>query len=55
MFYWAAVFLIIGVVALLLGLGGIAGLSMNIAWILFIVGLIFAVVLALGGRRWPRL
>jgi len=54
MFYWAAVFLVIGLVALLFGFGGIAGLSMNIAWILFVVGLIFAVLFMVLGRR-PRI
>ncbi|MCO5120186.1 MAG: DUF1328 domain-containing protein [Burkholderiaceae bacterium] len=54
MFYWAAVFLVIGLVALLFGFGGIAGLSMNIAWILFVVGLIFAVLFMILGRR-PRI
>jgi len=53
MFYWAAVFLVIGLVALLFGFGGIAGMSMNIAWILFVVGLIIAVVFMVLGRR-PR-
>ena len=51
MFYWAAVFLIIAIVAGVLGLGGIAGLSANIAWALFIVGLITAVVFFVVGRR----
>jgi uncharacterized membrane protein YtjA (UPF0391 family) len=50
MFYWAAVFLIIALVAGVLGFGGIAGVSSNIAWILFVVGLIIAVVLFLRGR-----
>jgi uncharacterized membrane protein YtjA (UPF0391 family) len=54
MFYWAAVFLVIGLVALLFGFGGIAGMSMNIAWILFIVGLVIAVVFMFIGRR-PRI
>jgi uncharacterized membrane protein YtjA (UPF0391 family) len=53
MLYWAAVFLIIALVAAVLGFGGIAGISMNIAWILFIVGLIFAIVFFVIGRR-PR-
>jgi uncharacterized membrane protein YtjA (UPF0391 family) len=53
MFYWAAVFLVIGIVALVLGLGGLAGVSMQIAWILFIVGLIVAVVFFVVGRRPP--
>lgn len=50
MFYWAAVFLIIGLVSLVLGFGGVAGMSMQIAWILFIVGLIIAVILTIRGR-----
>ena len=51
MFYWAAVFLIIALVAAVLGLGGIAGVSANIAWTLFVVGLIIAVVFFVFGRR----
>ncbi len=54
MFYWAAVFLIVGLVALLFGFGGIAGLSMQMAWILFVIGAIVAVVFFLMGRR-PRI
>jgi uncharacterized membrane protein YtjA (UPF0391 family) len=53
MIYWAAVFLVIGLVAALLGFTGVAGMSMNIAWILFIVGLILAVVFFVMGRRPP--
>jgi len=47
----AATFLIIALVAAVLGLVGIAGLAANIAWTLFVVGLILAVVFALLGRR----
>jgi uncharacterized membrane protein YtjA (UPF0391 family) len=53
MLYWAAVFLVIALVAAVLGLTGVAGISANIAWVLFIVGLIFAVVFYLTGRRGP--
>jgi uncharacterized membrane protein YtjA (UPF0391 family) len=53
MLYWAAVFLVIALVAALLGFTGVAGLSMNMAWILFIIGLIVAVVFFFMGRR-PR-
>jgi len=55
MFYWAAVFLIIAVVAALLGVGGLAGTAANIAWALFIVGIILAVVFAILGRRPPSM
>lgn len=54
MIYWAAIFLIISIAAGILGLGGVSGLAAQIAWILFVVGLIFAVVLFIMGRR-PRL
>jgi uncharacterized membrane protein YtjA (UPF0391 family) len=50
MLYWAAVFLVIALVAGVLGFGGIAGISSNIAWVLFVVGLIVALVLFLRGR-----
>jgi uncharacterized membrane protein YtjA (UPF0391 family) len=51
MLYWAAVFLVIALVAALFGFGGIAGISANIAWVLFVVGLILAVVFFILGRR----
>jgi uncharacterized membrane protein YtjA (UPF0391 family) len=51
MLYWAAVFLIIAIVAGLLGIGGVAIISKQIAWILFVIGLILAVVTFLLGRR----
>jgi len=51
MIAWAATFLIIALVAAVLGFTGIAGLATNIAWILFVVGLILAIVFAVLGRR----
>jgi uncharacterized membrane protein YtjA (UPF0391 family) len=48
---WAATFLIVALIAAVLGFTGIAGVATNIAWILFVVGLILAVVFALFGRR----
>lgn len=54
MLHWAAVFLVIGIVAMLLGAGGVAGLSMQIAWILFVVGIVLAIVFFILGRR-PKL
>ena len=53
MLHWAAVFLVVALIAAVLGLTGIAGISMNIAWILFVVGLILAVVFLVMGRRPP--
>jgi uncharacterized membrane protein YtjA (UPF0391 family) len=53
MLYWAAVFLIIGLVAGLFGFTGLAGTAVNIAWILFVIGLILAVIFLVLGRRRP--
>jgi uncharacterized membrane protein YtjA (UPF0391 family) len=53
MFSWAITFLIIALVAAVFGFTGIAGTATNIAWILFVVGLILAIVFAVTGRR-PR-
>jgi uncharacterized membrane protein YtjA (UPF0391 family) len=48
---YAATFLIIALVAAVLGFSGIAGIATNIAWVLFVVGLVLAIVFALMGRR----
>ncbi len=53
MISWAVTFLIIALIAGVLGFTGIAGTSAHIAWILFVVGLILAVVFAITGRRRP--
>jgi len=51
MIAWAATFLVIALIAAVLGFTGIAGVATNIAWVLFVVGLILAIVFALLGRR----
>jgi len=48
---WAATFLIIALLAAVLGFTGIAGIAVQLAWILFVVGLALAVVFAIGGQR----
>ncbi len=53
MFSWALTFLIIAIIAAVFGFSGIAGTATNIAWILFVVGLILAVIFFLTGRRPP--
>ncbi len=53
MFGWAITFLIVALIAAVLGFGGIAGMSVNIAWILFVVGLILSIVFFVLGRRPP--
>ena len=56
-FNWAAVFLVIALVAALLGFGGIAGSAVGIAKILFFVFLVlFVLSLIFGGlRRGPSI
>jgi len=55
MFYWAVVFLVVGLIAAIFGFTGLAGTAVNIAWILFVVGLILFVVFMVLGRRRPPL
>lgn len=50
---WAVTFLLIGLIAAVFGFTGIAGAATHIAWIIFVVGLILAVVFAIAGRRPP--
>ena len=51
MFSWAVTFLIIAIIAGVLGFSGIAGTATHIAWILFVVGMIMAVIFWITGRR----
>ena len=53
MLSWALTFLIIAILAALLGFSGVAGAATNIAWILFVVGIVLALVFAVSGRRPP--
>jgi uncharacterized membrane protein YtjA (UPF0391 family) len=50
MFGWAVTFLVIALVAALLGFGGLAGTATNIAYIVFVVALILAVIGFFRGR-----
>jgi uncharacterized membrane protein YtjA (UPF0391 family) len=51
MIAWAATFLILALVAAVLGFTGVAGVATQVAWVLFVTGLILAVIFALFGRR----
>ena len=55
MFSWAATFLVIALVSALLGFGPLAGTAADLAWLLFAVGLILAIVFAAIGWRNPPL
>jgi uncharacterized membrane protein YtjA (UPF0391 family) len=46
---WAVTFLVIALIAALLGFGGIAGLSMEIAKIIFFVAIILFAIAAIVG------
>jgi uncharacterized membrane protein YtjA (UPF0391 family) len=54
MLHYALIFLIVGLIAGALGLVGVAAVAGQIAWILFLVGIILIVVhMARGGRHLP--
>ena len=55
MFKWALIFLVIALVAAVLGFGGIAGTAAGIAKMLFVIGLglvlLFVVLGAVGAKK----
>lgn len=54
MISWAVTFFVIALIAAVMGFSGIAGTAVNLAWICVIIGIIFAVVFGVVGRR-PRI
>ena len=53
MLYYALMFLIVGLVAGALGLAGVAAIAGQIAWVLFLIGVVLLVVHLVSGRRLP--
>jgi uncharacterized membrane protein YtjA (UPF0391 family) len=53
MLYYALVFLIVGLIAGVLGLAGVAAIAGQISWILFVIGIVLLVIHLLTGRRLP--
>ncbi len=51
MLYYALVFLILGLVASALGAYGVAAVASQIAWVLFVIGIVFLIVHVISGRR----
>jgi len=51
MLYYALMFLVVGLIAGALGLFGIAAIAGQIAWVLFLIGVVLIVVHMIGGRR----
>jgi uncharacterized membrane protein YtjA (UPF0391 family) len=53
MLYYALVFLIVGLIAGALGVYGVAAVASQIAWVLFLIGVVLLIVHLLTGGR-PR-
>lgn len=53
MLYYALMFLIVGLIAGALGLAGIAAIAGQVAWILFLIGVVLIVIHLVSGRRVP--
>jgi uncharacterized membrane protein YtjA (UPF0391 family) len=51
MLQYALVFLILGLVASALGAYGVAAVASQIAWVLFVIGIVLLVVHLISGRR----
>ena len=50
MLYYALVFLVVGLLAGALGIFGVAAMATQIAWILFVIGVVLIVVHLVTGR-----
>jgi len=53
MLYYALVFLLVGLVAAALGMSGVAAIATQIAYVLFIVGVVLVAIYLLRGRTPP--
>ena len=51
MLNWALMFFVVAIIAAALGVGGVAGMSAHIGWLLAVIGLIVLVVSLATGRR----
>jgi len=51
MLSWSITFLVIGLIAAILGFSGLAGAATQIAWILFVVFIVLFIASLLMGRR----
>ena len=50
MFYYALVFLVVGLIASMLNLVGVSTVAVQISWILFLVGIVLLVIHLITGR-----
>jgi uncharacterized membrane protein YtjA (UPF0391 family) len=53
MLYYELIFLVVGLVAGALGLFGVAAVASQIAWVLFLIGIVLLVIHLINGRA-PR-
>ena len=53
MLYYALAFMLVGLVAGVLGLSGVASVATQISWILFSVGIVLLLVHMIASRRVP--
>jgi uncharacterized membrane protein YtjA (UPF0391 family) len=53
MLYYALVFLVIGLIAGALGIYGVAAVASQIAWVLFLIGVVLLIVHLISGNRRP--
>jgi uncharacterized membrane protein YtjA (UPF0391 family) len=51
--YYALMFLVVGLIAAALGIYGVAAVASQIAWILFLIGIVLLVIHLVTGNR-PR-
>lgn len=55
MLYYALVFLVVGLIAGALGIYGVAGVASQIAWVLFLIGIVFLIIHLISGTRRPTI
>lgn len=53
MLYYALIFLVVGLIAGALGIYGVAAIASQIAWVLFLIGIVLLVIHLVTGNR-PR-
>jgi uncharacterized membrane protein YtjA (UPF0391 family) len=53
MLYYALIFLVVGLIAGALGIYGVAGVASQIAWVLFLIGIVFLIIHLISGSRRP--
>ncbi len=51
MLYDALIFLVVGLIAGALGVGGVAAIASQIAWVLFVIGIVLLLIHFISGRR----